>query len=289
MNLNIIKTLATALVFASTVWSNAMADVPNTFSGGTTALAAEVNENFADLDARITGIENSSPNLGGYGTSFSADGAPKNVVVLVQQQENGDTNYIIRSRYATTTEQIIINGTPTQRPFIANYTWVNVDSGGTIFSIDNYIEAPDTEDYIAYNVESSSYDIPNLFKTIDVDGDTTREDWSLCNYGQTQICFVDVSLSATGEHVRSYAWSSIRGLSGPVTVNGMTFDDVRLEQNIASDSVRVRAKGIGEILRTANDGSWERRIIYYRASGITGGDLTGTPFAPGALLDGLFF
>ena len=101
--------------------------------------------------------------------------------------------------------------------------------------------------------------------------------------------FRHVSLSATGEHVRSYAWSSIRGLSGPVTVNGMTFDDVRLEQNIASNNLRVRAKGIGEVLRVANNGSWERRLIFYRANGVEGGDLTGTPFAPGALLDGLFF
>ena len=289
MNLNIIKTLATTLVFAATVLTNAMADVPNTFSADTPALAAEVNENFADLDARITDIENSSPNLGGYGTSFSADGAPKNVVVLAQQQDNGDTSYSIRSRYATTSEQIIINGTPTQRPFIANYAWVNVDSGNIITSISNYIEAPDTEDYIVYNVETSTLDPGTLFKTIDVDGDTTWEDWSLCNGGQTTVCFVDVSLSATGEHVRSYAWSSIRGLSGPVTVNGMTFDDVRLEQSITSDNLRVRAKGIGEVLRVANNGSWERRLIFYRANGVEGGDLTGTPFAPGALLDGLFF
>jgi hypothetical protein len=289
MNVKIIKTLATALVFAATVFTNAMAEVPNTFSADTPALAAEVNENFADLDARITSIQNSSPNLGGYGVSWSAAGAPKNVVVLARLEEDGGTRYSIRSRYANTNETIIINDTPTQRPFIANYAGVKVDSGGNIIWIGNTIEAPDTENYIVYNVELSSYDPGTLSKTIDVDGDTTREDWSLCNGGETTICYVDVLLSATGEHVRSYAWSSIRGLSGPVTVNGMTFDDVRLEQNIASDNVRVRAKGVGEILRTANDGSWERRLIFYRANGIEEGDLTGTPFASGQPLADLFF
>jgi hypothetical protein len=288
MNVTIIKTLATVLLFTATLLPSAIADVPNTFSDGTPAVAAEVNANFSALDSRISDIENSTPNLGGYGTPFSADGAPKNVVVLEQPQDDGSTAYNIRSRYATSSEEISINGTLTQRPFIAGYTYVEVDDLGDITWISNYIEAPDTEDYIVYNVEETTYDpAPPLFKT--VDDDTIWEDWTLCDGGQTTICVIDVSLSATGDHVRTYAWSSIRGLSGPLTVNNMTFDDVRLEQSITGDYVRVRAKGVGEVLRAANDGSWERRLIYYHVNGVTEGDLDGTPFAPGEDLDGFFF
>jgi hypothetical protein len=70
----------------------------------------------------------------------------------------------------------------------------------------------------------------------------------------------------------------------------MTFNDVRLEQNIGgSDQARVRAQGIGEILRVNHDGNWERGVIFYRANGVTGGSLAGTPFAPGQPLDGIFF
>ncbi|NOH81635.1 hypothetical protein F0231_18015 [Vibrio sp. RE86] len=40
--------------------SSASAAVPNTFSSGTPALASEVNENFSDLDTRVSDLENSA-------------------------------------------------------------------------------------------------------------------------------------------------------------------------------------------------------------------------------------
>lgn len=247
----------------------------------------QISQILGDHDARISNLEDAHPNLGGYSMSFSADGAPKNVVVATQLQESGDTFYYIRSRYATSTEQISINGVLTQRPFIANYAFVHTDSLGNLVSVSNYIEAPDTDQYIVYDVEESTYDPGSLAKTIV--NDTLREDWNLCKYGQITICMPDVSLSQTGEHVRTYTWSSIRGLSGPLTLNGMTFNEVRLEQNISSDNARARANGIGEVFRAANDGSWERRAIYYRANGVSGGSLANTPFDAGQQLDGLFF
>ena len=247
----------------------------------------QIAQSLFDLDARISNLENSNPNLGGYGVSFSVDGAPKNVVVSSQDFGNGNTGYYVRSRYATSTEQISINGVLTQRPFIANYAFAQTDSLGNLLAVSNYIEAPDTASYIVYNVEASDYDPVSIAKT--VTDDTLWEDWNLCNYGQTTLCVVDVSLSASGDHVRSYNWSSIRGLSGPVNINGATFDDVRLEQYITSNFARVRAKGIGEVMRVANDGSWERKAIYYQANGVSQGTLAGTPFAAGQPLFGLFF
>ena len=246
-----------------------------------------VFQTLDDHENRLADLEFFHPNFGGYSMAFAADGAPKNVVVSSQTDENGWTEYFVRSRYATSVEQISINGVLTQRPFIANYAYAQTNDLGTLVRVTNYIEAPDTDNYVVFNVETSEYDLGTQSKI--VTDDTLREDWNLCTYGITTICIPEVSLSLNGEHVRRYSWSSIRSLSGPITVNGMTFDDVRLEQNISSDNARVRAQGIGEILRVANDGSWQRRVIFYRANGVTGGSLAGTPFDAGQPLDGLFF
>lgn len=286
--------IVVSLLFGASSFNSAKAITADELVPLLNGIFTQINQAFAqigqvldDHETRISNIEDAFPNMGGYSMGFSADGGPKNVVVATEVQENGDIFYHVRSRYATSLEQISINGVLTQRPFIANYAFVHTDSNGTLITVSNYIEAPDTDQYIVYNVEASNYDPVSLVKTV-VD-DTLREDWSLCKYGQITICMPDVSLSQTGEHVRTYTWSSIRGLSGPLNLNGMTFTDVRLEQNISSNNARARAKGIGEVFRAANDGSWERRAIYYRANGVSGGSLAGTPFDVGQPLFGEFF
>ena len=288
-------TIFSALLFALSGFNSAKAITADQLLVAMQAYAASVQENFdiviqlfGEQDARITELEQANPNLGGYSMAFSEDGAPKNVVVFSRVDENGWTSYTVRSRYATSVEQISINGVMTQRPFIANYAYAQVDDLGNLVDVSNYIEAPDTSDYVVYNVEETQYDPVSIAKTV-ID-DTLLEDWNVCNYGQTTICIPEVSLSLTGEHVRRYTWSSIRGVAGPITVNDMTFNDVRLEQNIGgSDQARVRAQGIGEILRVNHDGNWERGVIFYSANGVTGGSLAGTPFAPGQPLAGRFF
>ena len=288
-------TIFSALLFALSGFNSANAITADELLALVDAWATTVNQAFDtaeqrlnDHDSRISDLENANPNLGGYSMAFSDDGAPTNVVVFSRDDGNGWTSYTVRSRYATSVGQISINGELTQRPFIANYAYAQVDDLGNLVEVTNYIEAPDTSDYVVYNVEETQYDPVSLAKT--VTDDTLREDWNVCNYGQTTICIPEVSLSQTGEHVNWYTWSSIRGVAGPITVNGMTFDDVRLEQNIgATDQGRVRAQGIGEILRVNHDGNWERGVIFYRANGVTGGSLAGTPFAPGEPLDGFFF
>jgi hypothetical protein len=101
-----------------------------------------VGQVLVNHEARINNLENANPNLGGYSMSFSADGAPKNVVVATEVTPFGETYYQIRSRYATSTEQISINGVLTQRPYIANYAFVTTDSNsGAVLSVSNYIEA----------------------------------------------------------------------------------------------------------------------------------------------------
>jgi hypothetical protein len=247
---------------------------------------AAIGQILTDHESRISGLENANPNFGNYSMGFSPEGTLKNAVVLSRILGNGNTAYNVRSRYATSTEQININGVSTPRPFIGNYVFVETDPLGNVIYIENYIEAPDTENYIQFFVEQSTYDPISLAKT--VFADNIREDWSLCSGGARVICIVEASLSLTGEPERTYSWSSFRSLSGPVTVNGMTFANVRLEEYAANNFTRVRAQGIGEVMRTNTNGDSTRKAIYYQANGVTGGSLAGTPFAPGQLLHNLF-
>lgn len=244
---------------------------------------------IADLDSRLSRFE---VDLSGYSTSFSQVGAAKNVVVLARVTAGGSTIYSIRSRYETSTEQVSIDGVLTDRPFIANYASVSVDDQGNITSISNYIEAPDTSNYIVSHIEESTYDVaalPTWNKT--VTADINRETFT-CSGNTVLVCFATGRLS-NGDVSYIYDWSSNRVVSGPFEVNGFTFNDVRLESFTGTRPFfRVRARGIGEIYRRilGSDGSIsERSVIYYRSNGTSGGSLAGTPFDTGQPLDGLFF
>ena len=247
-----------------------------------------MNENFDSIDQRITPFE---PDLSGFGVPFAADGATKNVVVLKQVDSNdGSIYYSIRSRYANSTEQISIDDVLTTRPFIANYASVGTDSGGTFTYVNNYIDAPNTANYVIYNIEISDYDIGTLVKTVTEDN-TYETD--TCSGGIVLVCFGEVKFNADDSLSYIFDWSRNRGLAGPFTINGLTFNEIRMEASTGtSRSFRIRAKGIGEIYRRNrnSDGSTsENIIIYYHSNGSTGGSLAGTPFDTGLPLDGLFF
>ena len=307
-----------ALLSASTA---VVAAVPHTFTAGEAARAAEVNNNFNNLDTRVTAVETasgdnttnvnglearvtalesftqSSTDFDGFTVPFAADGAQKNVVVLLTVHPDNSRTYSVRSRYQNSTEQISVNGTPTVRPFIANYAFVNTNSGGTITSITNSVEAPDTLAYTNSLIENSTYDPSSLVKT--VTSDTTREQYHCSGAASVAQCIVTRVQSNGGAYVLTTDFSSIQSvLQGPLTVGpGMTFtQELRHESYIStgysSQTTRIRAKGIGEIYRAFRDGNnnrIERRVIYYHSNGTTGGSLTGTPFDAGQPLAGLFF
>ena len=218
----------------------------------------------------------------GFGMGFSALGAPKNVRVM----SSGATNYNLSIQYESSTDEVSIDGVSTPRPFFAAFPFVATDGGGNVFSVNNFIETPDTEDYIIYNIEESSYDNTGN-KISPVDDDTLRESFE-CKGGSLQICLATVTLSLTDAFQDNYTRTTARSLTGPFRVNGMTFNEVRVDNQLGNDRLRIRAKGIGEVFRS-QPGRDDRKLIYYRANGVTEGSLDGTPFAVGGVLHGIFF
>ena len=85
-------------------------------------------------------------------------------------------------------------------------------------------------------------------------------------------------------------FNDVRTIFVSGTMFSMCFFDLMGYQRLYNSSLqyRVRAKGIGDVLRL-NDGSRVQKIIYYNGSSGTGGSLAGTPFDVGQLFNGVFF
>ncbi len=268
------------------------AAVPNTFVAGEPALASEVNENFTNLDTRVTSVESllgAEASYLGYSLPFSALGAPKNVVVLAQDNGSGGIAYAVRSRYANNTQQVSVGGTLAIPPYIANYVIVDTDAGGNVVSISNSLETPENLDYLDFNVESSVYNADGTGKT--VTDDSQHRSFN-CTGGSVHICVITTTSSADGSYRDTWVRSRARRLLDSFTIgqNSWFFDDVRVDSWISSTGVyRIYAKGIGEVFRDASVTSGERYAIYYRVNGATKGSLAGTPFAAGQSLEGRFF
>jgi len=259
--------------------------------------ASDISTNSADIATNAANISSNSSRITaieavtgvpvnfvtGYGLPFSADGNPKNVSITRRLNNDGTTSYHLRSRYATSTEQISIQGVLTPRPFIANYGFVAVDSSGNITTISNYLEAPLTSDYEDYVIEQSTFDTTTLAKTVTVD--TGSELW-VCGttVGAIQVC--NVNTSANGVSTKVVESIRVMELLGAGEIDGIAFTNLRGSQRTLNDSswYEVRAKGIGRVLQMSRTQA-PAKIIYYRVDGNTGGSLAGTPFAAGELLE----
>lgn len=263
------------------------ADVPNAFVPGNPIIASEVNENFNSIDQRVSSFE---PDFSGFSTPFAADGATKNVVVLQRDSDDGSKDYFVRSAYENSSDLVSIDGVPTVRPFIFEYGYVGTDSGGAVTYVNGWIEAPDTTAYNRYDAEVSEYDIGTLAKTVT---DDSFYKTNTCSGNVVHICYAETKLHADDSLIGFYDFSSNRALSGPITINGLTFNEIRLRAYTGTrQQFRINAKGIGEIYRrnrSSNGTITDRSLIYYYSDGNTGGSLAGTPFDTGQPLDGLFF
>lgn len=273
------------------VWGCVSAGVPHTFQSGNPALASEVNENFDSLDTRLTAVESQvdDGDYSGFFCGFSPVGSDKNVVVLAFNNPSG-TGYWVRSSYANSTETVMVNGVQTVRPYIANYVFVGTDTDGNVTAVSNQLEAPDTADYDDYYVEISNYNTDGSNKQVQ---DSWRESLK-CGGSRIRVCVV--TKSSGGSYISTTRQSRVQTLQPSFTQgsNNWTFNSVRVETDLDegnTDRMRIRAKGIGEIFRTYDQGSThiERSAIYYRVNGNTKGSLAGTPFDTGQPLEGLFF
>jgi hypothetical protein len=223
----------------------------------------------------------------GYGTPFSAIGAPVNVVVFRIDNGDGSFNYSIRSRYENDSDVISVQGSPITPLLIANYGSVFVDGNGDITNIDQYIEAPQTQNYLDFTVEEKSLDPANPASTPSLVSDNIREVWTCSGGGAIDTCAVDTRVGSVSDSSDTpiYVYEPL----GPGTINGMSFPDLRGENGTYSSGLRyrVRAKGIGTVL-TLSSGR-PSVAIYYRVNGATGGSLAGTPFEAGQPMDGIWF
>ena len=242
-----------------------------------------------DNNARLSVVESASgisTDFSGYGTPFSADGAPKNVVVLRRLDSDGSGSYHVRSRYANSIEQVSVEGVMKTRPFIANYAYIAFDSNGDLTNANNWIEAPLTANYLDYVVEESTYDVSNAAKT--VVGDTRRDVWVGSSTGPIQTGNVTVYTSGIATSLEQY--HDVRTKLGSGNIDSLAFADLMgfHRHYNTTNSYRVRAKGIGDVMHMFN-GSTVRKIIYYQVDGVTGGSLAGTPFDSGEVFHGVFF
>lgn len=267
--------------------------IPHTFQSGTPANASEVNENF---EALKTGIESQLPQefSGTYTLPFSSSGAlaDRNVLIL-KYEESSNIDYRLRIRFNNSEGfTISTNGTPTVYDYIGMYIYVHVDSGGNITSITSYIHGLDEPyggpSWTAFT-ETSSYNPSDLSQTITNDTEKYYRRY-LSSYRQSlPLHFIETTMLSADDSVLGGSSNALLSslLGESIELNGMTFSDVRVDTYYKSDSFNLQAKDIGRILASSSSATYT--IIYYRVNGTSGGNLTGTPFASGGDLEGLFF
>lgn len=306
-----LKKLATQLAFFTAITALptiSSAAVPNTFAAGDPIKASEANANNVNLDSRITSLETSTSStiaidFTGYSMPFATDGAEKNAIVLRSEDPvTGNISYELGVRYANSTDEISIDGVPTVKPFIYRDIYLTTDSAGNLINLGSDLRAIDSLNgnnifgYTASNLESSFNNItPPFAKTVTQD---TLTSTFTCDGNQNYICLAQDTLNLDGSLQHFEDLSFTRAIGGPITFNGLTFNDIQLLSSAGTtgdDRVPfhdrgefvILAKGVGVIVfRDINTHS----IIYHQTNGAIAGSLVGTPFEPGiGLLDGLFF
>jgi hypothetical protein len=293
--LSLMGTLSISLIAYSGSYAAGLPSIKDDVDTNTTNISINttgIANNTADIESNALDIDvlqqNTAADYSGYGTPFSTEGAPKNVIVSKGSNSDGSGAYYANIFYANSTEQISIDGMMTTPSLIGKYVFAFFDSNGILTYVGTSTEAPETTEYLEYAVENSTLDIGTGAKTVDDD-----------SYSYTDTCTGSGAIGACDSiekisGVQSEISQShvIRVLLGSGSIGSMSFNDLLGRDKFSGTGTRrdyrVHAKGIGRILRLRS-GSPAQRVIYYDVNGATGGSLAGTPFESGAVPFGGFF
>ncbi|WP_070989318.1 hypothetical protein [Halofilum ochraceum] len=282
------------------------ASVPNTFSSGDPAVAADVNANFSALISDIEAVENSVQNatstaFSNYSMGPSASGAlgERNVTVLAVE---GNNCYVARGWFTNpgdVTVETASSGTVTpDEVFVFQYV-----CGDTS-------EVTYEQEYVYAIPSSGGFDQAHGAEiNEDEDGDGAFETEQAWDYRSTfvsnpltnaqLVSSNELFFNASGELQASGNFTRVVSeLGQPLTVNGETFQNVVVENFLGFERLRFKAEGIGTVLTLTggaisdplfNSEQSRRGAIFYRVDGQTSGDLSGTPFATSGLLINQWF
>lgn len=295
------KLLATIFGLLCSVQAGAVT-LPNTFTAGDPAVAAEVNDNFATLEAAINA--QGATAFSDYFLKPSSTGALGTRNVIVWEISDFDpTCYIARGWFDNTNTEIsVANATTTVTPDeIFVWRWLCGDST-TVTQEGEYVYAlpslSDGSQPSGLNGDSWTQ-AQGISINWDGNGDQIFEDTGNFGYEQRSTrnpaATVDLVVGeeyyfdASGDVIRVSGWSrALRRLNRSITVNGMTFNDVVVgnfaTSNQSPERIRLYAKDIGPILESFGGdpvfpNQFTRGVIFYRIEGTgTAGSLAGTPF-----------
>lgn len=282
------------------------ASVPNTFSSGEPAVAAEINANFDALISDIEAVQESTGDSGSttftnYSIRPSSSGALGERNVIVSAVEGGNC-YAARGWFTNpgdVTVETASSGTVTpDQVFVFQYVCGDAS------------EVTYEQEYLYAVPESGGFDQAQGAEiNEDEDGDGTFETEQAWDYRSTfdsnplanaqLITSNELYFNGSGELQGSGNWVRVLSeLGQPLTVNGETYDNVVVENFLGFERMRFKAEGIGTVLTLTGGGNSDplfnseqsrRGAIFYRVDGQTSGDLSGTPFATSGLLINQWF
>ena len=286
--------LAFTILGAATL--SAQVSVPNTFTSGTSASASEVNANFQAL----VDAANVAPRslVTGYVTPEGASDAIAARNVTVMRYSDG-TNYYYQIwifHPGGSSSQIDVGGNPTTFTHILQICFLTESTAGVFVSAscsrygsnDPYSQLSRLNYWESFSYDSSAVETSNGAR---IATSTWMNSTSSAFNGGVPRIDIDTDIS-TGNVTRVFGRSRFFGkVVGSIQFNDLTFSDVMFYEEPGRDRVRFWAAGIGLIAvqNTSNSGGFFYSVIYHRVDGVTGGSLTGTPFATGGAFDGAWF
>lgn len=276
------------------------ATVPNEFSAGEEAVAAQVNENFQSLADAInstTGVSQEPLVTGEYSIPRGTGGAKFGVLLA----DEGGNCWTARVFYENTGSETI--DTPGGGTVTPDNIWKSANGceGASELAWEYKYGIPDD------TVGTDAY----FQQTDGVEINTSYEGFTGGAFGYSQVTEVarvgDIDIvrrvelfrDDAGETVWMSNFSATRTLlDDPVTVGGETFDDVALVSSYGGSRTRIQARGVGVVKEVTEPNgitdpvfstdSSVREIVFARNADGEIGDLSGTPFADGGAFGGIF-